>query len=315
MTADRGTNFGASCIASGSASGVCTTGVESRSRRAPNVGARDSGAEVPLAKPLANPLTKRVRVQRVDRSVQRSAFSLLELLVVLAVTVVLTSILFPAFRGVRQSALRLACASNQRQVGTAIVLYASDHADRLPPSRFAAPGPLLRPQEMMAATVSMGGDPQSPLDPDWEGLGWLIASPTGAYLDTCACLYCPSHQGDHPYERYEADFRSQTPGLVERIYTNYHYRGDRVLGTSTLTRFMNSHDEILVSDGLRTQRDFNHVVGGNLLHGDGAVTWFDDTGGELLGSLPVGEISPISQMNDYPQIWAQLTKLGTSSPD
>ncbi|HMN94836.1 MAG TPA: prepilin-type N-terminal cleavage/methylation domain-containing protein [Phycisphaerales bacterium] len=238
-------------------------------------------------------------------------FSLLELLVVLAVTVILTSLLFPAFRGVRESALRLRCAAHQRQIGTAIVLYAADHGDRLPPSRFAAPGPHLMPQEMMAATLSVEQPAATPYG-DWEGLGWLIGSSRGSYLDSCACLYCPAHHGEHPFERYQPLFNAPTPGLGARIYTNYQYRGDRELGTNDVVRFRNAHEEILVSDGLRTRSDFNHIVGGNLLHGDGAVTWFEDTARQLLYALPVDVMPQSVQVDQYKEIWSRIAKMSLS---
>lgn len=56
------------------------------------------------------------------------AFSLVELLVVLAIIVVLASLLLPAMMLVRDAASRAVCANNMRQIGIAFAVYATDHA-------------------------------------------------------------------------------------------------------------------------------------------------------------------------------------------
>ena len=63
---------------------------------------------------------------------RRPAFSLLELLVVLAVVAVLLGLLLPALTGARDAAKAVACLSNLRQVGVATEAYTEDHADHLP---------------------------------------------------------------------------------------------------------------------------------------------------------------------------------------
>jgi len=59
-------------------------------------------------------------------------FSLIELLVVIAVMSLLMAILSPALSEARHHARRAACASNLRQVGVAIHLYAQDSEDAIP---------------------------------------------------------------------------------------------------------------------------------------------------------------------------------------
>ena len=58
-------------------------------------------------------------------------------MVVLAITSILTALLFPGMRAARDSAHRLMCASNMRQLGSAMMLYAHDHRERLPASELA----------------------------------------------------------------------------------------------------------------------------------------------------------------------------------
>jgi prepilin-type N-terminal cleavage/methylation domain-containing protein/prepilin-type processing-associated H-X9-DG protein len=62
----------------------------------------------------------------------RAAFTLIELLTVIAIIGVLAAILIPTVGRVRQVAQRAADASNLREIGKAALLYAAEHQDRLP---------------------------------------------------------------------------------------------------------------------------------------------------------------------------------------
>ncbi len=63
----------------------------------------------------------------------RLGFTLIELLVVIAIIAILAAILFPVFARARDRARQTACLSNMRQIGTAMMMYAQDYDERLPP--------------------------------------------------------------------------------------------------------------------------------------------------------------------------------------
>ncbi|MEI6503239.1 MAG: prepilin-type N-terminal cleavage/methylation domain-containing protein [Armatimonadota bacterium] len=62
----------------------------------------------------------------------RSGFTLVELLVVVAIIAILAAILLPVFAKAREKARQSSCLSNLRQFSTAILSYAQDYDDTLP---------------------------------------------------------------------------------------------------------------------------------------------------------------------------------------
>ena len=225
----------------------------------------------------------------------KRGFTLVELMVVIAIVAILTSILMPGLRTMREAANRVACASNLHQIGYALTAYAGDHNEFMPASSFNTVDMNL-PQELMAITT---GGP----DARFEGLGRLLPR-CGSYLDSPGCLYCPSHRGEHTLERY-VDSLQKPLGNV-RAYANYHFRGDVNTSTGMRYRLDNEHSFLLVSDGLRTRSDFNHGNGLNLLHGDLAISFFADVDSKLIKQLPEVPVEG-SQVELFKSLWAQFT--------
>ena len=69
-----------------------------------------------------------MRTEPIEHSLAgRSGFTLLELLVVIALLALLASLLFPAFQEGQAAARRTRCSANLRQIGLATQLYWDDH--------------------------------------------------------------------------------------------------------------------------------------------------------------------------------------------
>ena len=70
-----------------------------------------------------------------NKTVRTRAFTLIELLMVIAVIAIVAALLLPALSRAKQKAQRNTCLSNLKEQGLAFMLYSNDNSDRFPDRR------------------------------------------------------------------------------------------------------------------------------------------------------------------------------------
>jgi prepilin-type N-terminal cleavage/methylation domain-containing protein/prepilin-type processing-associated H-X9-DG protein len=151
----------------------------------------------------------------------RSGFTLVELLVVVAVTGVLIALLLPTISRARESARRTGCASNLRQLGMAVQAYLDDHDGLYPVLPLTAPPE----SEGEESDRNEGGSPS-----DWEE----VIQP---YLHSEPILRCPSDPS--PVEFFDISYSLNASFVLALHESAVTYPAETILAADRRNSFFN----------------------------------------------------------------------------
>ncbi len=102
----------------------------------PDPSVEPKGERLPMILKSYTPFGSPCRTQGLKRSPRKrtsiqSAFTLIELLTVIAIMVVLAAILFPVFAQAKEAAKKASCINQLKQLSIAVLLYAGDYDDMM----------------------------------------------------------------------------------------------------------------------------------------------------------------------------------------
>jgi len=142
---------------------------------------------------------------------RNTGFTLIELLVVVAIIAILAALLMPGLKNARDSAKRIKCVSNLRQIGMAAHLYANDNSGQWPHFVIDAA------DSNGGWTTSVAWLNDAVLGPRWEAVGRVHP-----YLKSKQIFFCPA---DDVNQGYLNDYDWNKPALTPDLWTSYQVRG------------------------------------------------------------------------------------------
>jgi prepilin-type N-terminal cleavage/methylation domain-containing protein/prepilin-type processing-associated H-X9-DG protein len=240
---------------------------------------------------------------------KKTAFTLIELLVVIAIIAILAAILFPVFAQAREKARQTSCTSNEKQIGTAILLYSQDYDETLPLGSYMDPtNTSPTPWMHIVDPYVKGGYPNRAADVSSQKLS-VFACPSfnpsiignrPSHSYAVNRLLMPSHINEAiPVWGWEATKSlaslgtpAQTVLLVEAAGSRIFTDGDDVNSKASRPSVDQQCQAVYL-----LARD-RHSAGSNTLFGDGHVKWYRvPTPGYTKRGTSWWQIDPITNRN------------------
>lgn len=239
---------------------------------------------------------------RANSPQHRTAFTLVELLVVISIIALLLAVLMPALAKVREQSRRVVCGANDKQIGLLLELYCGDNRGSYMPAYSAW-------YHFGSCNYDMNNDGKA------DQWGLLAVMPYifkkgfdakgDAGMNRMKIFWCPSGKSNtynelqwkgtafanFGYNQYcsrtsqDCDWGGRTQNILEHCplkntskgnwitFTDICYLG--IPGTSTVA-IQSNHPKTTLMGGNRSKQTATTAAGGNSLHVDGHVEWNND---------------------------------------
>jgi prepilin-type N-terminal cleavage/methylation domain-containing protein/prepilin-type processing-associated H-X9-DG protein len=136
---------------------------------------------------------------------RHQGFTLIEMLVVIAIIAILAAILFPVFAQAREKARAISCLSNTKQIGMALMMYCEDYDEHC---------------------VLNNNEPPAPLPAGLRTASWPdLLQP---YIKNNQLFLCPSstRRGAAPFDRLISVQGRQNAYCLNNVYWNNRTLGE-----------------------------------------------------------------------------------------
>lgn len=158
-------------------------------------------------------------MKRINALQNARGFSLIEILLVIAIIALLLALLFPVFAKVQEKARHTACLSSLRQIGVAVSLYTSDNDDQFP----------LGGNQIDFLTESDEGAPAIVPDDSFFHSVKPLPEVLSSYTKVPTLWSCPSDKGLNNDDKVDHFIPKLCESAFDEYKTSYFYRGIFVL--------------------------------------------------------------------------------------